>query len=158
MLVGTNKPFRFLHPHTRSATHLRPGTEPREVTYPAVNRPIILVPAMVAWQMGITSCNSASKILCNPMRQRPVLFSHVYIFVFLCADHARDLAPRGRGGVPVEILTGTYGNESVGVCQRGENSNSVDIQGQLLLHRARWGRKEGQERTRWSFRTVRAPP
>ena len=33
------------------------------VTYPAVNLPTILVPAIVAWHMGITSCNSASKTL-----------------------------------------------------------------------------------------------
>ena len=32
-------------------------------TYPAVNRPTILVPAIVAWQMGITSWSSASKTL-----------------------------------------------------------------------------------------------
>jgi hypothetical protein len=31
--------------------------------YPAVNLPTILVPAIVAWQMGITSCNSASNML-----------------------------------------------------------------------------------------------
>ena len=34
-----------------------------ERTYPAVKRPTILVPAIVAWQMGMTSCNSASKTL-----------------------------------------------------------------------------------------------
>jgi hypothetical protein len=32
-------------------------------TYPAVSLPMILVPAMVAWQMGITSWSSASKTL-----------------------------------------------------------------------------------------------
>jgi len=39
--VGTSNPFRL----------------------PAVSRPTILVPAIVAWHMGITSCNSASKTL-----------------------------------------------------------------------------------------------
>jgi hypothetical protein len=34
---------------------------PGRWTYPAVNRPTILVPAIVAWHMGMTSCSSASK-------------------------------------------------------------------------------------------------
>ena len=33
------------------------------VFYPAVSRPTIRVPAMVAWHIGITSCSSASKTL-----------------------------------------------------------------------------------------------
>lgn len=32
-------------------------------TYPVVNRPTMRVPAMVVLTMGMTSCNSASKIL-----------------------------------------------------------------------------------------------
>lgn len=32
-------------------------------SYPTVNRPTIRVPAIVAWQMGMTSCNSASNTL-----------------------------------------------------------------------------------------------
>lgn len=35
----------------------------RESAYPAVNLPTILVPAIVAWHMGMTSCNSASNTL-----------------------------------------------------------------------------------------------
>lgn len=33
------------------------------VAYPTVNLPTILVPAIVAWQMGMTSCSSASNTL-----------------------------------------------------------------------------------------------
>lgn len=35
----------------------------REKAYPTVRRPIIRVPAIVAWQMGMTSWSSASKTL-----------------------------------------------------------------------------------------------
>ncbi len=42
--------------------------QPKVSTHPAVSLPIILVPAIVAWHMGITSCSSASKTL-EPLSQ-----------------------------------------------------------------------------------------
>ncbi|KAH8631938.1 eukaryotic translation initiation factor 6 [Alternaria alternata] len=49
-------------------------------TYPAVSLPTILVPAMVAWQMGMTSWSSASKTLSRHCQ---------YIFFAVYARHGR---------------------------------------------------------------------
>lgn len=43
-------------------------------TYPAVNRPTMRVPAIVAWQIGMTSCNSASKTLHEKEEDRISVF------------------------------------------------------------------------------------
>lgn len=104
VLVGTSRPFRFLCARTQSAMRTSPDPRPGE-TYPAVNRPIILVPAIVAWQMGMTSCSSASKILGKHVCQHTTFYM-------------RPAGRRGeRGaGVPVEILAGAHGHERVGVC------------------------------------------
>lgn len=50
------------------------GSVPEKATHPAVNRPTIRVPATVAWQMGMTSCSSASKTLARRqnMKANPV--------------------------------------------------------------------------------------
>ena len=57
VVVGTSSPFRLLQ-RQRASTSC-------QTAYPAVNRPMMRVPAIVAWQMGMTSCNSASKMLCS---------------------------------------------------------------------------------------------
>jgi hypothetical protein len=46
------------------------------ITYPAHNRPTILVPAIVAWHIGMTSCNSDSKML-----QQTQHVSHQFVLI-----------------------------------------------------------------------------
>ena len=71
--------------------------------------------------MGMTSCSSASKTLCSPPHQH-----HHSRSIGICIEARLP----GRGGdsrpaVPVEILTGPYGNQGIGVCQSGENTDSI---------------------------------
>ena len=79
-------------------------------TYPAVKRPIILVPAIVAWQIGMTSWSSAS----NTLRRKGSA---------ACASVS--LLEKSEIDVPVEILRGTDGDEGVGVCESSEDADSV---------------------------------
>lgn len=71
--VGTRSPLRLLHRTCQMPTRSQDAPlsslvfgsakERGGETYPAVKRPIIRVPAIVAWQMGMTSWSSASNTL-----------------------------------------------------------------------------------------------
>lgn len=78
-------------------------------TYPAVNLPTILVPAMVVLQMGITSCNSASKTLHRC--QRSCSFARG---IKMCS-----------WVVPVKVLARANGDEGVRVRQRREDTDPI---------------------------------
>lgn len=69
-------------------------------TYPAVNRPIMRVPPIEAWQMGITSCNSASKTLYPAIDQS----AH---------SHSRPTDEE----IPVEVLRSSDSNNRIRVRQ-----------------------------------------
>ena len=76
------------------------------------------VPAMVVWQMGMTSWSSASKTL-----QR-------WLDLAVAGVHVQD-------GVPVEVLGGADSDEGVGVCEGREDTNpsrSVSISAACEMH------------------------
>ena len=97
-------------------------------TYPAVSRPMILVPAIVAWQIGMTSCSSASKTLCNHPSALAMFPKSFYGYVSrkgICEVLVWGVE-RGQEALPVEVLAGAHGYKSIGIRQGCKDSDSVE--------------------------------
>ena len=112
----------------------------RDLSHPEVSRPMILVPAIVAWHIGMTSCNSASNTLAhNDIPSESALA-------------AVDVVGTN---VPVEVLGSANSHDGVRVgqpCEDAYPGPSVNLGAfeSCPLHACR--------RTRWSSQTVHAQP
>ena len=82
-------------------------------THPAVNRPTILVPPIVAWQMGMTSCNSDSNIL--------ITTTNNAVSIVLNRSERKKKKSRNK---PIKILRSSNRDKSVGIRQRRKHTDS----------------------------------
>ena len=131
-------------------------------THPAVNLPIILVPAIVARHMGITSCNSASNTLHFLLSASFSKFSNRFpglcvqaLVLFPTAPTHILLSNSGEGGydAPVEILRGANRNDGICICEGREDADPVSIKKISRLQDAAI-----KKRTHWSSRIGRGQP
>jgi hypothetical protein len=84
------------------------------------------VPAIVAWQIGITSCSSASKTLfLSASIPHPVQFS------LQTSPHSGSPsiadAHMVSKNIPIEILTSAHSNQSITIRQRRKDAHSAAI-------------------------------
>ena len=113
LLIRSRGRHQQTFPVSSQVSTRAPGLQSIKTTYPAVNLPTILVPAIVVLQIGMTSCNSASNTLSR--RQQPFR----PFFLSLCSM-------RTRPSIPVEVLARANGSKGVRIRQCRKDTNSKD--------------------------------